>query len=94
MLAGEPQDIFLNYALALEYKSANQFMESEEQLLFCLKLNPEYIPAFYQLAELYVSMGKTEKAIDFYSKGLFLAKQQNNHKAVTEFSEALANLSD
>lgn len=89
MLAGEPEDVFLNYALAMEWMSESNFEKAEEQLLRTLELNKEYLPCYYQLGQVSEKKGEEQNALDYYKKGAELAKQQNNVKALNELNEAI-----
>jgi len=89
MLQTEPNDIFLNYSLALEYVANNSFVLAEEQFLKTLNIQGDYIPAFYHLGKLYEQQEKVEAALNYYNRGLMNAKQQKNNKAVNEFAEAI-----
>lgn len=89
MLQTEPNDIFLNYSLAIEYMGENKLDPAEEQFLKVLNFQPDYVPAFYQLGKLYELKQMNGKALEILNKGKDLAKQQGNNKAFNEFSEAI-----
>ena len=95
MLESEPGDIFLNYALALEYfRSPATVLIGEEQLHKVLKMDPAYVPAYYQLARVYESTGETGKALETYKEGLRYAVEKKDRKAINEFNEAIFMLED
>lgn len=95
MLVQEPEDLFLNYALAMEYlKDSDTYEQAREQFQKTLQLNPVYVPAFYQLGKLFELLGNPEEALKYYRQGRDLAKQQNNNKAFNEFGEAIFMLED
>lgn len=94
MLEIEPSDIFLNYSLALEYFSLQEFEKAESGLNKVLELQGDYIPAYYQLGKLKEALGMTTAALNYYRKGLELARSQKNNKAVNEFGEAIFMLED
>lgn len=94
MLLKEPEDVFLNYALAMEYIASSDFKSAEAQLRKTLSINPEYLPCFYQLGQLNEKLEHNETAISFYKQGLELAKKQGNRKAMGELNEALWMLED
>jgi tetratricopeptide (TPR) repeat protein len=89
MLEAEPHDVFLNYALGVELFSESKFEEAEQQFLKTLKLNDTYLSCFYQLGQTAEKLNKTEAALEYYIRGLELAKKQNNQKAVNEINEAI-----
>jgi len=95
ILANEPEDEFLNYALGLEYaKDVLTHSLAESQYKKVLVNNGQYIAAFYQLGQLYELMGKKEEALEYYYKGLEIAKTQKNNKAINEINEAIFLLED
>ena len=89
MLQAEPQDVFLNYSLGLEYVATNNFGLAEEQFKKTLKYRSDYIPAYFHLGKLYEQIKNVTEALNCYQIGLEMAKKQNNNKAVNEISEAI-----
>lgn len=94
MLSKEPEDIFLNYALGIEYVGELDVIQSEIQFKKVLAMNSDYIAAYYQLGKLFESQLKNTKALQFYKLGLEKAKIQKNNKSFNEFSEAIFMLED
>lgn len=94
MLEGEPNDVFLNYALAMEFASANELNEADQQLKKVLSIKADYLPCFYQLGQLNEQLGNNDIALTYYKQGVELAKSQNNNKALGELNEAIWMLED
>ncbi|MBL7935633.1 MAG: tetratricopeptide repeat protein [Bacteroidia bacterium] len=94
MLVKEPNDVFLNYALAMEHLSSEEFKDAEVQLKKVLTINPNYLPCFYQLGQVNEKLGNNDIALNFYKQGVELAKLQNNTKALGELNEAIWMLED
>jgi len=94
MLKSEPNDSFLNYALALELAKSNDIKKSIEVIETLLDRESNYLGAYYQLGKSYEQINDSKKAIDAYSRGITIAKQQNNKKAEHELTEALFILKD
>ncbi len=94
MLEKEPNDVFLNYALAMEHLSTGDFTEAEAQLRKVLEINPSYLPCYYQLGQVNEKLNRTDIALTFYKQGVDLAKSQNNTKALGELNEAVWMLED
>lgn len=92
MLENSPDDLFLNYALAMELLAQNDSLAAENQLIKVLELNPEYLPVFYQLGKLSESKDRFEEAIKWYQKGISLASGQKDFKTKAELQSALDNL--
>jgi Tfp pilus assembly protein PilF len=70
-LENEPTDLFLNYALALEYAAdINNTQQALLQFEKVLELDMDYIPAFYQLGKLHEALKDNDKALEYYRKGI------------------------
>lgn len=85
MLAESPQDIFLNYAVAMEYKGLSLFDKTINQLNKVLLLDENHVASFYQLGVLLSEKNENEKAILLLEKGLQIAKQKKDLKTANEF---------
>ena len=94
MLKEEPKDVFLNYALAIEFVGEQKYEEAEQQFLKTLQLNNDYLPCYYQLGQTAEKLNKENEALEYYNKGLELAKKQNNNKTINELNEAIWLLED
>lgn len=90
-IAEDATDPFNYYALALEYVKENPMKASE---LFDKLLNdfPHYLPSYYSAGTFYAEIQQDEKASDILKRGIALAKQQNELKALRELQNALQNL--
>ena len=94
MLVKEPNDVFLNYALAMEHLSAEEFKEAEAQLRKVLNIKTDYLPCYYQLGQVNEKLNNIELALSYYKQGVEIAKSQNNTKALGELNEAIWMLED
>ena len=94
MLEKEPADSFLNYALAIEYSAINEIHEAIRIITGVLQRDANYLGAYYQLGKLYEQTKEIKEAISIYKKGIDIAKQQQNNKALGELSQALMILED
>ncbi|MBC7696402.1 MAG: tetratricopeptide repeat protein [Burkholderiales bacterium] len=94
MLEKEPNDVFLNYALAMEHLSTGDYNDADAQLRKVLEINPSYLPCYYQLGQVNEKLNKIVIAISYYKQGVNLAKSQNNNKALGELNEAIWMLED
>lgn len=91
MLQENPQDPFLLYALALEYRK----QDLEQANLYFSKLlqqHPAYLPTYYHAAALYTELGQPQEAKNTYEKGIALAQQQNDAHTLRELRNAYQNL--
>ncbi len=94
MLQKDPEDNFLNYALALEYSRQSEVSKAIRIIETILEKDAEYLPAYYQLGKLYEQEAMIEKAIDIYKKGIEIAKHHSNLKTMGELTEALMILEE
>lgn len=94
MLRNEPNDLFLNYSLGLEYVAELSLTDAEIQFKKTLEIDKNYIPAFYQLGKLFESQLKNPEALHYFKSGLEKAKEQKNNKAINEFGEAIFMLEE
>ena len=94
LLKQEPNDLFLNYALGLEYMAERDLPKADGQLKHVLTLDENYIAAYYQLGKLFEQQLNITEAIRYYKTGLEKAREQKNNKAINEFGEAIFMLED
>lgn len=94
MLETEPDDSFLNYALALEYAKINDLGKAIGLIEAIISRDKNYLGAYYELGKYYELSSQPERAIDIYKKGIEIALQQKNRKAQLELNEALLQLQD
>ncbi|MEM9051040.1 MAG: tetratricopeptide repeat protein [Bacteroidota bacterium] len=94
MLEKNPDDTFLNYAAALEYKKENNINKAMSFFRRIIDNDPEYLPTYYQLGKLLEEKNKTEEAVVIYKQGRELAKKKNDIKTLGELSEALLILDE
>jgi Tfp pilus assembly protein PilF len=91
-LKANPKDNFLRHALALEYiKLGDDFKAMilfEEILTEC----PDYVGSYYHLAKLLEKMAETDKAIEYYEKGMAAAKAAKDNHAYNELQAAYEDL--
>lgn len=94
LLKEESSDLFLNYALGLEYQSNKMFEKAEIQFKKVLSLDADYIAAYYQLGKLLETELKLAEALVYFKMGLEKAKIKKDFKAINELGEAIFMLED
>src|SRR3569833_629351 len=80
----EPNDEFLQYALATEYL---RLSDSEKALYYYEKLvneHPDYVGTYYHLGKLYEALSRTPAAINIYEKGMAAAQRKRDNHAFAE----------
>lgn len=94
LLQANPNDNFLQHALALEHiKSGN---DSDARAVFeaILQRDPGYIGSYYHLAKLLVRTGEPALAASWYEKGMDAAKAAGDNHALGELRAAYEDLVD
>lgn len=86
----EPENPFNWYALALEYRETDP---AEAYSLFqkVLKTYPSYLAAYFPAAHLYSELGEISESKEVFEKGITLAREQKNTKALQELQNAYQN---
>ena len=92
-LEDEPNEPFNLYAIATEYihEEPHTAMEYFEQLL---EKHPDYLGTYYHAGKLYYDFNQVEKAKLVLGKGIELALQQKQNKALGELHNALNEILD
>ncbi len=94
MLAEEPNDTFLRYALAMEFKSEGDLTTAIAKMTELTKLKPPHVPAYFMAAQYSAEDGETEQARTLLRDGIEEARRQGDHHAAGEMSEFLQMLGD
>ena len=94
LLKQDPNDNFLNYALALEYAKVNEYIKAISIIEAILKKDENYLGGYYQLGQMYEQAAQLENAKVTYAKGIEIARKQKNNKALGEMNTALMLLDD
>lgn len=88
MLEKQPQDTFLNYALAMEYQGAGDKNKATELFRKVLQIEEHNVAAKYQLAKL-ISEEHPKEAILLLESGMRDAKLKSDLKTANEFRSLL-----
>jgi hypothetical protein len=92
MLAEDPSDPELRYALAMEYISARQ----DEQAVRCFedlsRDRPDYVPAYFQRAQALIRLGRSREVGPIVEQGVAAARAAGNYHAADELQGLLAGL--
>jgi tetratricopeptide (TPR) repeat protein len=93
LLQTQPDDVFLNYALALEYVKGGRYEEAVAQFDRVNEIDPDYIPAWFQKGTTLATMEKPDEARKVLQHGIAVAERTGDHHAAGEMREAIATLS-
>ena len=93
-LLKQPDDSFLQHALALEYVKLEQDTEARRLFENILEKDAGYVGSYYHLGRLLERAGETQAAIDTYERGVAAAKAAGDNHAKSELQMALDDLMD
>ena len=91
-LVQNPDDNFVQHALALEYVKLNDDESAKEQWEALLKRDERYVGSYYHLAKLLERQGETAAAVAGYQKGMEVARSGGDRHAYNELQMALEDM--
>jgi thioredoxin-like negative regulator of GroEL len=91
-VAKKPDDAFLRYALALEYRSAGQNDQALVQFKTLIEKNESYVPAYLMWGQLLNQLTRIDEARAVLEKGMAVAQRVGNAHALSEMQELHASL--
>lgn len=94
LLKNDPSDSFLNHALALEYIKEGNDDEAENIFITLLEREPGYTGSYYHLGKLLERKKDYNTAMQWYEKGMALAKAVNDRKTFNELQAAHQEIAD
>jgi len=92
MLADSPDDTFLQYALALQFAAEGDDTGADEKLSTLLEQDAHYVPAYFQLAQIVVRKGETDRARQLLTRGIEAARRAGDDHAEGEMRGFLEQL--
>lgn len=87
-----PNDNFVQHALALEYVKVGDEATAKALFESILKKDENYIGSYYHLAKLQERVGDVSSAIQTYEKGMQKAKEAGDRHAYNELRSAYEDL--
>jgi predicted Zn-dependent protease len=94
LLAADPDDPFLGYALAMEHVSAGDDATAVHRFRELIDKSPRYVPSYLMAAQCMARLGHDDEAKEVLRKGVTAARQENNQHALGEIQEMLDRLED
>lgn len=92
LLERNPDDLFLNHALALEYIKAGDEVAAQSAFERNLATDQAYVATYYHLGRLLERKGDTPAAIRTYESGMQAAKTAGDTHAYNELQAAYEDL--
>ncbi|MEL7496020.1 MAG: hypothetical protein AAFN77_00315 [Planctomycetota bacterium] len=92
MLADSPDDIFLQYALAIEWQNEDEHDKSLDIHQTLMNGNPPYVPSFFMAGQQLTDLDRIDEAKEILEAGIEQADAQGNLHAAGEMRGFLATL--
>lgn len=92
MLKQSPDDLFLNYAYAMELAKEGDISAGRQAFARVRELNPDYVPAYFQEGQMLAAADDNDEARKILQQGMDVARRVNDSHALGEMSEFLDNL--
>lgn len=84
----EPNDEFLQYALATEYLRLNDTGKALQFYEVLVANHPNYTGTYYHLGKLYETLGRKDDALRIYQQGIMITQQKRDNHALSELRSA------
>ena len=92
LLAAEPNDPFLRYAVAMEYARQSRPDDALGEFRELLARHPDYVPGHFMAGRAAEQKGDPELAKTYYRSGIEAAQRTGDDHAAREISDALRML--
>ena|SRR6185436_8784342 len=89
LLAAEPNDAFLRYAVAMEYAKQSRHDEALSEFAELACLHPDYVAGYFMAGRTAEQKGDIEQAKVLYKQGIAAAQRTGDSHAAGEISSAL-----
>ena len=92
MLEADPDAVFLNFGLAMEYVKTDQPEQALEQFSRVTQIDPDYAVGYFQHATTLVNLGRKTEAAEVLRQGIDAARRTHDNHAAAEMGEMLTLL--
>ena len=89
MVAQNPNDSFLRYGLAMEYKNAGDLEDAVREFRELMAVNPDYSAAYFHGGQALEKLGRLEEARTLYQQGIEVTTRKGDLHARSEMQAAL-----
>ncbi len=93
-LEENPNDPFLQYALALEYLKLKDPKQAQAIFVKLTQEHPQYVGTYYHLGKLEEELEEYDAALETYQKGMKVALEEKDRHAHQELQGAYNMLRD
>lgn len=94
LLADNPTDAFLRFALAKEYEKEGADAGAREVYEALLADQPEYVGTYYHLAKTLERLGEPDRALAVYDAGIAITRKLGETHAMRELAGARLEIAD
>ncbi len=89
LVAQQPNDSFLRYGLAMEYRNAGDLKRAAAEFGRLMQADPDYVPAYFHAGQTLERLGRNEEARRCYQQGIEAAMRKGDRKTRDELQGAL-----
>ena len=89
MVAQNPNDAFLRYGLAMEYRNAGDLESAVGEFRTLMEAHPDYPPGFFHGGQTLEKLGREDEARAAYTAGVDAATRKGDGHARAEMQAAL-----
>lgn len=89
-ITGHPSEPFPRYALALEYKNGNRFVEAREEFAVLMRDHADYVASYLHAGNTHLALGDRAAARETFARGIEAATRKGDAHARGELEAALA----
>lgn len=89
MLADEPDDLFLNYALGMEHQKLGDAEAALRQFMVMNERFPDHVAAWHQRGRLLMDQGEAGAAREVLQQGIAVAQRTGDSHAAAEMQGLL-----
>jgi Flp pilus assembly protein TadD len=87
--AQNPQDSFLRYGLAMEYRNTGDLESAMREFQELMDANPDYSATYFHAGQTLERMGRRDEARAVYEKGIEVTTRKGDMHARSELQGAL-----
>jgi tetratricopeptide (TPR) repeat protein len=89
LVAQNPQDSFLRYGLALEYRNGGDLESAMREFQALMEANPDYSATYFHAGQTLERLGRPEEARAVYERGIEVTTRKGDQHARSELQGAL-----
>jgi Tfp pilus assembly protein PilF len=89
MVAQSPEDSFLRYGLAMEYRNTGDLNRAMEEFNALMAAAPDYVTSYFHAGQTLERLGRLDEAREVYLRGVDAATRKGDQHARSELQGAL-----